>query len=340
MNFRSDNEAGVAPQILAAIAVANHGSAPSYGEDALTRRLARRFAELFEREVAVFPVATGTAANALALASLTPPWGVVFCHEDAHVATDECGAPEFYTAGAKLIAIPGADGKLAPAAIEVRLGGAGIPHHAQPAAISLSEVTEAGTLYTPVEVAAIGALARRHGLGLHMDGARFANAVAALGCAPADLTWRAGVDVLSFGATKNGALAAEAVIFFAPEKAVDFAFRRKRGGHLLSKMRFFSAQLDAYLAQGLWLENARHANRMAARLAAGLAAVPGARLRYPVAANEVFVELPEPVIQGLAEAGFAFHRWDGAASACLRLVAAFDTRAEDVDALVAAARER
>jgi threonine aldolase len=340
VNFGSDNQAGVAPQILAAIAAANAGSAPSYGEDDLTARVTQRFSELFERDVAVFLVATGTAANALALATLTPPWGVVFCHEDAHVATDECGAPEFYAGGAKLIMVPGGQGKLAPAAIESRLGGVGAPHQAPPAAISLSETTEAGTLYMPEEVAALGAFARRHRLGLHMDGARFANAVAALGCAPADLTWRAGVDVLSFGATKNGALAVEAVVFFAPEKAADFAFRRKRGGHLLSKMRFFSAQLDAYLANGLWLENAGHANRMAARLAAGLASVPDARLRYLAQANEVFVEFPEAVIQALAAAGFGFHRWGGATSTCLRLVTAFDTRAEDVDAFVATARRR
>lgn len=336
MNFRSDNEAGIAPEILAAIAAANHGTAPSYGADEVTQHVARRFAELFEHEVVVYPVATGTAANALALAALTPPWGIVFCHEDSHVATDECGAPEFYAGGAKLMGLGGVEGKLAPAAIEAHLVGIDVPHQAQPAAISISETTEAGTVYAPEQVAALGALARRHRLGLHMDGARFANAVAALSCAPADLTWRAGVDVLSFGATKNGALAAEAVIFFAPEKAADFAFRRKRGGHLLSKMRFCSVQLEAYLAGGLWLENARHANRMAARLAAGLAAVRAARLRHPVEANEVFVELPEAVVDALAAAGFGFHRWRSASSTCLRLVTAFDTATADVDALIAA----
>jgi len=337
VNFRSDNVSGIAPEVLAAIAAANSADAPSYGADPVTVRLTRRFTEIFEREVAVFPLATGTAANALALAAVTPPWGAVYCHEDSHVQTDECGAPEFYAGGAKLIAVPGADAKLSPAAVEARMTEQGVVHHVQPAAISISQVTEAGTLYTPAEVAALGALARRRGLALHMDGARFANAVAALGCAPAEITWRAGVDVLSFGATKNGALAAEAVIFFDPAKADDFAYRRKRGGHLFSKMRFLSAQLEACLADDLWLKNARHANRVAARLANGLAQIAGARLRYPTQANEVFVELPENAIRALAQAGFGFYRWGGEASLCLRLVAAFDSRLDDAEALIAVA---
>jgi threonine aldolase len=339
VNFRSDNVSGIAPEILAAIAAANNGDAPSYGADLITDRVARRFTEIFEREVAVFPLATGTAANALALAAVTPPWGAVYCHEESHVQTDECGAPEFYAGGAKLIALPGADAKLSPAAVEARMIEQDVVHHAQPAAISISQATEAGTLYTRAEVTALGALARRRGLALHMDGARFANAVAALGCTPAEITWRAGVDVLSFGATKNGALAAEAVIFFDPAKAADFAYRRKRGGHLFSKMRFLSAQLDAYLADDLWLRNGRHANRVAARLADGLAQIAGARLRHPTQANEVFVELPEKAIRALAQAGFGFYRWGGESSLCLRLVAAFDSRLEDAEALIALARQ-
>jgi threonine aldolase len=338
VNFRSDNVAGVAPEILAAIAAANAGTAPSYGADAITERLAGRFAAVFEHEVRVFPVATGTAANALALASLAPAWGAIYCHEAAHVQTDECGAPEFFTGGAKLLPLAGADGKLRPAAVAAALTEPGVVHHAQPAAISISEATEAGTLYRPAEVAALGALARERGLALHMDGARFANAVAALGCRPADLTWRAGVDVLSFGATKNGALAAEAVVFFDAARAESFAYRRKRGGHLLSKMRYFSAQLDAYLADELWLRLAAAANQRAARLAEGLAAIAGARLRHPVEANEIFVELPLPVIAALEAAGVGFYRWDGPNSACLRLVTAFDTAAQDVEAAIAIAR--
>jgi len=338
MNFRSDNVSGIAPEILAAIAAANTGAAASYGADAITERVVRRVAELFEHEAAVFPVATGTAANALALASLTPVWGAIYCHEVSHIQTDECGAPEFFSGGAKLLPLPGADAKLAPVTVAAAMIEQGVVHHVQPAAISISQATEAGTLYRPEEIAALSTLARRHGLGLHMDGARFANAVAALGCRPAELTWRAGVDVLSLGATKNGALAAEAVVFFDPAKAAEFGFRRKRAGHLFSKMRFLSAQLEAYLADGLWLRHAEHANRMAARLSAGLAGLPGARLQHPTEANEVFIELPEAAIEALAAAGFGFYRWGGPASPCLRLVTAFDTREADVEAFIASAR--
>lgn len=338
MDFRSDNSNGVSPAILAALTAVNQGAAPSYGADAVTERVTKRFAELFEREVTVFPVATGTAANALALAAVAPPWGVVYCHEGAHITVDECGAPWFYTHGAQPLRIAGADGKIDAAAIAARIAGAGVVHHPQPAAISLSQSTEAGTVYRPAEIAAIGEVARRHKLALHVDGARIANAVASLGCSFADMTWRAGVDVLSFGATKNGAMAAEAVIFFDSARAADFAFRRKRGGHLFSKMRFLSAQLEAYLTDDLWLANARHANAMATRLATGLAALPNARLRHPVEANAVFVELPETTIQALAAAGFGFHRWGGPTAACLRLVTSFATRADDVDALITTAR--
>ncbi len=334
MNFTSDNAAGVSPEIVAALAAANHGSAAAYGADTLTARLEARFAELFEHVVAVFPVATGTAANALALAALTPPWGIVYCHEDSHAAIDECGAPEFFAGGAKLVTVPGAHAKIAPEAIAARLTTRGFVHHAQPAAISISQSTEAGAVYGAAEIAGLGAFARQERLALHMDGARFGNAVAALGCAPADVTWRVGVDALAFGATKNGALAAEAVIFFDPARAADFAYRRKRGGHLLSKMRFLSAQLVAYLDNELWLRNARHANAMAQLLAQGLEALPGARLAHPVDANEVFVDLPDRVIRALGEDGFGFYRWGGAAATRVRLVASFATEAAEVDHLI------
>ncbi len=336
MDFSSDNASGASPQILAALTAANQGPASAYGADVVTARLTQRLAAIFEHEVAVFPVATGTAANALALAALTPPWGIIYCHEEAHIAIDECGAPEFFAGGAKLIGLAGPDAKITPEAVASRLTERGFVHHAQPAVISVTQATEAGTLYTAAELGAMGAFARREGLSLHMDGARFANAIVALDCAPADITWRAGVDVLSFGATKNGALAAEAVIFFDPAKARDFAYRRKRGGHLLSKMRFVSAQLEAYLEDGLWLANARHANRMAARLGAGLARLDGARLRHPVAANAVFVELPDRVIRALSADGFRFYRWGGPQALAIRLVASFATTAQEVDAFLAA----
>ncbi|HLI21859.1 MAG TPA: low specificity L-threonine aldolase [Stellaceae bacterium] len=337
MNFASDNVSGVAPEIIAAIDAANRGPAMPYGADEITRRLEQRFADVFEHEVAVFPVPTGTAANSLALASLSPPWGAIYCHEEAHIATDECGAPEFFTGGAKLITCPGEHGKLTPEVLSERIAGAGVVHNVQPAVVSVAQETEAGTVYRPEEIASLSAVARRHGLALHMDGARFANAVVSLGCPPAAVTWRAGVDVLSFGATKNGAMAAEAVVFFDPAKAAELGFRRKRSGHLLSKQRFVSVQLEAYLSADLWLRNARHANAMAAKLGAGLGALPGARLVHPIDANEIFVALPEAAIDRLAAAGFGFYRWGDAP--VLRLVTAFDTDPAAVDAFVRVATD-
>jgi threonine aldolase len=282
-------------------------------------------------------VATGTAANVLGLSVMVPPFGAIFCHAESHIYLDECGAPEFYSGGARLVDLPGEHGKLTLEGLERALGAGwtGVVHHVQPAAISLTQATEAGTVYTPEEVAAIGALARKHGLRLQMDGARFANAVASLGCSPADLTWRAGVDALAFGATKNGALAAEAVVFFDPELARQFGFRRKRAGHLFSKMRFLSAQLEAYLTDELWLRHAGHANRLARRLGEGLGRLPGVRLLHPVQANEIFAVLPEAMIAGLFAEGFKFYRWDGAQT--VRLVTAFDTEERHVEAFLAVA---
>ncbi len=340
MNFRSDNTTGVSPEILDAIAAVNEGQEAAYGDDRVTRRLADRFRALFETDLALLPVATGTAANAISLAAITPPYGAIYCHREAHIEVDECGAPELFTGGAKLVVLDGPNGKFDAETLAAALAraGAGDVHRVQPAAVSITQASECGTLYRPDEIAAIAAVAHDHGLMLHMDGARFANAVAALGCSPAEATWRAGVDLLSFGATKNGALAAEAVVSFRPELARELAFRRKRGGHLFSKMRFLSAQLEAYLRDDLWLRNARHANHCARLLADGLADVPGAELAYPVEANEVFPRLPEPVIEGLVAAGFGFYRWGGEGSTTLRLVTAFNTREEDVAAFVAAAR--
>lgn len=337
MNFCGDNISGAHPKVLAALAAANDGAVMPYGNDDLTRRVETRINEIFDRDCAVFLVGTGTAANALALACLTPPWGSVYCHPDSHVNRDECGAPEFYTGGAKLIAVPGEDGKFTATALDAAIGpgDAGTVHHAQPAAVSLTQATEAGTVYTAAEIGAIAEVARRHGLALHMDGARFANALVNQGRSPAELTWRAGVTALSLGATKNGALAAEAVVFFDKAKAAEMPFRRKRGGQLWSKMRFLAAQLDAYLAEDLWLINARFANSLARRLGQGLAKLPGARIEYPVEANEVFVTLPEPVILGLEADGVLFYRWPDASAPTIRLVTAFDTAPDQVDAFLA-----
>lgn len=336
-DFRSDNTSGAAEPIIRALAEAARGAAAPYGEDPWSSRLTERLSELFETEVLVFPVATGTAANSLALASLTPPFGAIYCHVDAHVNTDECAAPEAATGGAKLIGIPGEHGRISPDALDRVLSTAarGV-HWPKPSALTLSQTTEAGTVYQPDDIAALAQRARASGLTVHLDGARFANAVASLGVSPADLTWRSGVDVMSLGATKNGAAMAEAIVFFRPELATETAFRRKRAGHLVSKSRFISAQFLAWLENGLWLELASRANAAAHRLVLGMTALPDVSLLHPADANELFVRLPEPAIVGLERAGFAFHRWGPGA---IRLVTSFDTPDEAVDDLIAAARE-
>ncbi len=336
MNFSSDNAAGVSPQIMAALTAANEGHAMAYGDDSITRAAEAAFTELFERELAVFPVATGTAANALALSALTPPWGQIYCHRNAHIEEDEAGAPELFSGGAKLALLDGDHGKIAleTLADTIAAAGFGVQHHSQPSALSLTQATEAGTVYQPRETAALAAIAHEAGLAVHMDGARFANALVHLGCRPAEATWKAGVDVLSFGATKNGAMAAEAVIFFDPDAAADFLYRRKRGGHLFSKMRYLSAQLVAYLRDGHWLQNAGHANACAATLSQGLAALTGAHLVHPVQANEIFVHLPGAVLAALEAGGVGFHRWGPAETADggqARFVCAFNTEPGDVD---------
>lgn len=340
-DFGSDNMAGISPAILTAIAEASDGLAPSYGRDKVTARVEARFRDLFETDLALFLVSTGTAANALSLSTVAPPYGAIFCHANAHVAQDECNAPEFFTGGAKLVPLAGAHGKIHAAELDAvlreRVAGHRPPHFPPAAALSLTQSTEAGTVYGVHEVGEIAAVAKSHGLALHMDGARFANAIAALGSSPAAITWRSGVDVLSFGATKNGALAAEAVVAFDPALAESLAYRRKRGGHLVSKMRFLAAQFDAYLADDLWLRNAGHANAMAQRLAAGLAGIDGVPIAFPVEANAVFAELPEAVATRLADQGFGFYRW-GAEGRLARFVTSFATRPADVDALIAAAK--
>jgi threonine aldolase len=332
MRFFSDNAAPACPEALAALAAADRVDA-AYDADQWSRRLDSAFSELFEREVAALWVSTGTAANALALAALAPPYGRILCHRHAHIEVDECGAPEFYTGGAKLLLGEGEGAKLNPDTVMALMAGiTDDVHRAPPAALSITNATEYGCVYTPEESAALGALCKAHGLGFHLDGARFANAVASLGCAPADLTWRAGVDALSFGFTKNGGLSAEALILFDPTLAEATRFRRKRAGHLLSKGRYLAAQILAMLDDGIWLRNARAANSAAARLAA---AAGDERLIHPVEANEMFVRVSAGEAASLRAQGFDFYDW-GPGEA--RLVTSWDSDPAHVDALAAAIR--
>jgi threonine aldolase len=333
MRFFSDNTASISPQILEAIAAANRELVVAYGDDPWTQRLDQVLGEFFGTEVRAFVVTTGTAANSLALATLTPPYGAIYCHPEAHIAVDECGAPGFFSGGAQLERIEGEHAKLTAEALAATLDAYTVSvHGVQPAAVSISQATELGTAYRPAEVAALCEVASARGLHVHMDGARFANAVSYLGCHPGDVTWRAGVDVLSFGATKNGALAAEAVVFFHLGLVRDFELRRKRAGHLLSKSRFASAQLLAYVESGVWRRNAQRANR----LAQSIGDAAGARLLHPVEANEVFIELGVEGKSSLREAGFEFYDWGSPASGAARLVASWDQDERHVEALCAA----
>ncbi len=344
-NFRSDNVAGIDPAILDAIANANKGPANAYGGDDCTKGLTKKFSELFETEVTVLPVALGTAANALSLSAVTPPWGAIYAHEKAHILMDECNAPELYSGGARLIGLPGEHGKMKVETLATALKQAlrGV-HHAKPSAVSLTQLTESGTAYSVDEVKAFGALCKKENLALHMDGSRLGNAIAGLGCTPAEITWKAGVDLLSFGATKNGAMAAEAVVVFRKDAALIEAleYRRKRAGHLFSKMRFLSVQLEAYIEGGRWMKNARHANGEAKRLSQGLAAVPGVELLSPVQGNEIFVRMPTSLVQAIEAEGYLLQAWENpeGGQQVMRLVTAFDTDPKAVDGLLAAAAKR
>ncbi|WP_339715350.1 low specificity L-threonine aldolase [uncultured Sneathiella sp.] len=336
VNFASDNAAPVAPQILSAIQKANTGPVLSYGNDLLTKGVEEKLKCIFDCDLRAFPVATGTAANSLGLSALVPPYGAIYCHQLAHIDKDECGAPEFFTGGAKLVPLAGEGGKLKAEELEKVIAGAGggNVHHVQPAAISLTQATECGTVYRPDEIAEIAIVGHKRHLCVHMDGARFANAVEFLGCAPADITWRAGVDVLSFGATKNGAMGAEAVVFFDMDKAQEFEFRRKRGAHLFSKMRYLSAQLDGYLTDNLWLNLAGHANKMAVRLAEGVSRQNGAEVLYPVEANMIFAKLPEVALECLAVSNILYYRNGRDEDAEVRLVTSWNTSEQDIDHLL------
>ncbi len=334
LGFHSDNVAGASPRILQALLECNAGQAYPYGGDALSAQLKRQLSDIFEHELDVLLVPTGTSANALSLAAMTPPWGAVLCHADSHINNDECGAPEFYMHGAKLLTVGGKSAKMeADLLANTALVNRGDVHMVQPTSVSITQATEVGSLYSLDEIRAIGEVCQARGLRLHMDGARFANALVALGCSPAEMTWKAGVQALSFGATKNGTLTADAIVVFDTQLTAELAFRRKRAGHLSSKMRFMSAQMSAYLQDDLWLDNARQANAMAQRLVTGLRAIPGVEIMDPVQANILFCRFPQSVIDGLLAAGFGFYhgRW---APGVVRLVTAWSTREQDVDHLL------
>ena len=330
VKFASDNVAGACPEVLDAIIKANDGDSTPYGNDQISTELQDKFSEIFEKEVIVFPTASGTAANALALSTMTPSFGNIYCHKMSHINTDECGAPEFYTGGGKLVTLQGIKGKITAEELDEAITGKGIVHHTQPSSVSITQVCETGEVYQLDEIKKISDVAHNHNLNMHMDGARFANALVSLDVTPAEMTWKSGIDVLSFGATKNGCLAAEAIIFFKKDLVGNVAFLMKRAGHLLSKMRFVSAQLDAYITNDVWIKNAKHANKMGKKLSDGLISQPDINLSFPTEANEVFATFPKNKIEHLNSEGYTINEdeWDGKA---VRLVAAWNTKDNDVD---------
>lgn len=335
-SYISDNSAGVSPEILIEMAKANGGHTNPYGKDPVTAEVTAMMADLFDAPVDLFPVSTGTTANGLALSVMTPPWGAIICHPDGHIDNDEAGAPEFYTNGAKIITVDGHDSKIDPEELRKAVHeGLGSIHKVQPAVVSLTQATETGSVYSIDEVTEICEIAHAAGLVVHMDGARFANAVASLECNPADLVTRAGVDVLSFGATKNGAATVDAVVSFNPAYHKDLSYRHKRAGQLFSKMRFQSAQLKAYLTDDLWLKNAAQANAMAARLRNQLADMAGLTILGSPQANIVFCQVPAPIIPALQDQGFSFYEGIKGPGT-LRLVTSFTHTPADIDAFVAA----
>ena len=349
MWFTSDNAAPAHPSVLEALAAANVGYCGSYGSDPITEAVTARIRDVFEApDAAVHLVATGTTANALALACLCPPWATIYAHRNSHVEEDECGAPEFYTGGSKLTLIEGPDAKLAPTALSRALATAahaGV-HNVQRGAVTLTNTTEAGALYTVEEIREIAEIAHSYKCPVHLDGARFANALVALGCSAADMTWRAGVDAVSFGGTKNGLMGVEAIILFDPAKSWELELRRKRAGHLFSKHRYLAAQMQAYLADDLWLDLARHANAMATRLSNGLATIPGTSLMHPTEGNGVFARLPRKAHRSAMDAGAQYYLWPGDQTldgpddeaVGARLMCSWSTTEAEVDALLAVVR--
>jgi len=335
--FASDNYAGICPEAWQAMEAANHGFESSYGDDGWTERACESIRQLFECDCQVFFVFNGTAANSLALAALCRSYHSVICHDLAHVETDECGAPEFFSNGTKILHAHGPKGKLDLSEVERIITRRSDIHYPRPKVLSLTQATEVGTVYTPDEIRAAGELARRYGLRVQMDGARFANAVVSLDVSPADITWRAGVDVLCLGGAKNGMAVGEAVIFFDRELASEFEYRCKQAGQLASKMRFISAPWIGMIETGAWLKNARHANDCAALLAQKLADIEGVTIMYPRQANSVFVEMPEVVVNGLRADGWHFYSFIGSGGA--RFMCSWQTKREDVFLLAEAVRK-
>jgi len=348
MNFASDNIVGGSAPVLQAILDANAGTMTAYGNDEISKRVRARFDEIFEREVSVFFVTTGTAANALALSAAVPPYGLCVCHREAHIIDDECGAPEFFMHGAKLAGLPGIGAKLKAEDIDAYLRS--LPKAVKqmpPKALSISQVSECGMVYGLDEIGALGAVCRNHGMAFHMDGARFVNALVALGCSPAEMTWKQGVDILSFGATKNGGLMAEAIVVFRPDLAESLGYRSKRAGQIISKGRLIAAQFEGYFGNDHWLDNARHANRMAQTLSEGLVGLPGVRLAWPREANEVFPIIPKTLDRTLKAAGIHYNPWTELSlpetervadhEILIRLVTSWATREDDVQRLLQAA---
>ena len=338
MNFASDNITGAAPEILSAIVEQNTEKLLPYGNDDLTRAAEIKISSIFEIDAEVLIVATGTAANSLALATITPPWGIIFCHKGAHVYDTECGGPEFFTGGAKMLPIDGNDGKITAESLDsaIKTSGLDNTHHCQAAAVSITQATETGSVYSVDEIQSISKVCKKYNLKLHMDGSRFANAVVTLNCSAAEASWKAGIDILSFGATKNGALSAEAVILFDKSLKSEFSYRRKRGGHLFSKMRLLSVQMDAYVTDNLWLRNASLANANANRMVKGLNTIKGIRQTQSVQANILFTRMPRNVIDALKDDGYLFYERGG--KDVVRLVLAFDTKIEDIDSFIESTR--
>lgn len=324
-DFHSDNAVGVHPKVLDALLAANAETAAPYGADPWTPQVNPAFSEVFETECHVYSVLTGTAANGLALGAVTPSYGAIFCHSDAHVFTTECGAPEFYSNGARLVPIDGHDGKISPDGLSAALAGfnPASPHQLMPTTLSLTQSTEAGTVYSLNALNSLCDIAHAAGLRVHMDGARFANALVALDVSPADMTWRAGIDILSLGTTKNGTMNTEAIVVFDTDTAHRLKFLHKRAGFLTSKMRFMSAQLLSYLKDGLWLENARMANRNASRMKTALNQISGVNFESPVEANEIFVSIPPNAKRAIERGGFRLRPWMDVGPDCFRLVASY-----------------